>query len=88
MDTLARHITQELNRRACCVVFESDLERCWPSGKIEPTERGRKIQGFAESQGWTAVILAVEFGARAIFWEAKKAPRHFQVVSPNKKEIG
>ena len=59
-----------MNRRGFCVVFESDLERCWPSEKIEGAERGRKIQAFAESQGWTAVVLAVEFGARAIFCKA------------------
>ena len=51
-------------------MFETDLARCWPNEKIEQTERGREIQAFAESHGWTAVILATEFGSRAIFWQA------------------
>ena len=54
---LAEHIAQQLNERGFCVVFEHDLERCWPSSGMSQAERERKIQDFAESQGWTAAIL-------------------------------
>jgi hypothetical protein len=64
---LADHIAQQLKERAFCVVFEHDLERCWPSSEMSRSERERKIQDFAESQGWTAAILDAGFIARAIF---------------------
>jgi hypothetical protein len=64
---LAQHITQQLKERGFCVVFEHDLERCWPSSGMSRAERERKIQDFAESQGWTAAILDAGFSTRAIF---------------------
>jgi hypothetical protein len=67
---LAEHIAQRLKEREFCVVFEGDLERCWQSSGMSQAERERKIQDFAESQGWTAAIL--ETGAtRAIFQKAE-----------------
>jgi superfamily II DNA/RNA helicase len=63
---LAEHIAQQLKERGFCVVFEGDLERCWSSGGMSRAERERKIQDFAESQGWTAAIQA-GFATRAIF---------------------
>ena len=50
-------------------MFNDDLERCWPSSEISQAERERKIQDFAESQGWSATILEGVFGTRAIFEE-------------------
>jgi len=50
-----------------CVVFESDLNRCWPSGKLTPAEPKTKIKAFAETYGWSAAILTGDFGIRAIF---------------------
>jgi hypothetical protein len=67
---LAEHITQQLKQRGFCVVFEHDLERCWPSSGMSQAERERKIQDFAESQGWTAAIQA-GFATRAIFEKAE-----------------
>jgi hypothetical protein len=66
LKTLAEHIAQQLKEREFCVVFDRDLERCWPRGRMARAEREREIQGFAESQGWTAAILDVGFGMRAI----------------------
>jgi hypothetical protein len=66
---LAEHIAQQLRGRGFCVVFEHDLERCWPRGEMLQSERERKIQDFAESQGWTAAILDAGFSIRAIFQE-------------------
>jgi hypothetical protein len=66
LKTLAEHIAARLEERAFCVVFENDLERCWPRKKMARTKREREIQGFAESQGWTAVILDGAFGMRTI----------------------
>jgi hypothetical protein len=65
--TLAEHIAGRLEERAFCVVFENDLERCRPRKEAARTKREREIQGFAESQGWTAAILEGGFGTRAIF---------------------
>jgi hypothetical protein len=64
---LAEHVAQQLEERAFCVVFEGDLDRCWPSSGMSQAERERKIQDFAESQGWTAAILEAGFATRAIF---------------------
>jgi hypothetical protein len=69
MKTLAKHVAAQLNARAFCVVFENDVERCWPSNKITHAKRKRKIESFAESQGWTAAVLESGFGTRAIFRE-------------------
>ena len=68
---LAQHIAQQLKERAFCVVFEGDLERCWPSREMSRSEREREIQDFAESQGWTAVIPDAGFATRAIFQGAE-----------------
>jgi hypothetical protein len=70
---LAEHIAQHLKERAFCVVFEHDLERCWPSSGMSQAERERKIQDFAESQGRTAAIQA-GFATRAIFQKAEPGP--------------
>ena len=67
---LTEHIAQQLKEREFCVVFEHDLERCWPSSGMSQAERERKIQDFAESQGWTAAIQA-GFATRAIFQKAE-----------------
>ena len=64
---LTQHIRAELEERGFCVVFEDDLKRCWPLEKIARSERAREIEGFGESQGWTAAILEGSFGSRAIF---------------------
>jgi hypothetical protein len=68
MDTLANHIERCIERREFCLVFEEELERCWPSQRIERAEREEQIQTFAELHGWSAFILDTESGVtRAIF---------------------
>jgi hypothetical protein len=57
MKTLAKHVAAELEERAFCVVFENDVERCWPSNKMTHVKQKREIQSFAESQGWIAAVL-------------------------------
>jgi hypothetical protein len=69
LKTLAENVAARLGERAFCVVFEDDLERCWPRRRIARAEREREIQGFAESQGWAATIVEGEFGSRAIFFK-------------------
>ena len=68
---LAEHIAQQLKERGVCVVFEGDLERCWPSGEMSQAERERKIRDFAESQGSTVAILEAGFATRAIFQKSE-----------------
>ena len=65
---LAKHIERRLKERAFCVVFEDEVERCWPREKFGHTERHEQIQAFAESRGWSASILDFDSGrTRAIF---------------------
>jgi hypothetical protein len=68
---LAQHIAQQLEQRGFCVVFDRDLERCWPSGRMTRAEREREIQDFAECQGWTAAILNAGFPASVRFQKAR-----------------
>jgi hypothetical protein len=51
MDRLAKRIVRDLEERHFCLVLEDELERCWPSEKIEPAEREKQIQTFAELHG-------------------------------------
>jgi len=67
MKVLAKHVASRLEERPFCVVFEKDLERCWPRKRMARSKRETEIQAFAESQGWTAAILDGAFGSRAIF---------------------
>ena len=67
MKTLAKDIAAKLGEGVFCVVFEDDLERCWPSNKMPQAIREKEIQDFAQSQGWAAAILEGAFGTRAIF---------------------
>jgi hypothetical protein len=68
MDTLGKHIKRCLKEREFCLVLEAELERCWPSEKIERAEREKQIQTFAELRGWSASILNTDSGlVRAIF---------------------
>jgi hypothetical protein len=64
---LTEYIAQQLKERGICVVFDRDLERCWPSSGMSREERERKIQDFAESQGGNAAILEAGSGTRTIF---------------------
>jgi hypothetical protein len=70
--TLAKHVATQLGERAFCLVFENDLERCWPRKEMTRPKREREIQRFAESQGWTAAIVE-GFGMRAIFRKLESA---------------
>jgi hypothetical protein len=68
MKTLAEHIAQQLKNREFCIVFEDELDRCWPRKKLRRAERERQIQAFAESRGWSASIHDSDSGStRAIF---------------------
>jgi hypothetical protein len=69
MKTLVKHVAARLEERGFCVVFENDVERCWPSNKMTHAKQKREIHSFAESQGWTATVLEGGFGTRAIFRE-------------------
>ena len=67
MDRLATRVERDLEERHFCVVFEDEVQRCWPSEKFEPLERERQIQAFAKSRGWNASIHSSEGFTRAIF---------------------
>jgi hypothetical protein len=94
MKTLVQHVAARLEDRAFCVVFENDLERCWPTIATPRTEREGQILGFAESHGWIAEIIESGFGMRAIFYsrehgdvghEGSRARGHFwrSLKAPN-----
>ena len=68
MDELAKNIGRSLKERGFCIVFENELERCWPIEKIDREDREKQIQTFAKSHGWMVSILDADSGAmRAIF---------------------
>jgi len=68
MDRLPEQIERCLKDRSFCLVLEDELERCWPSEKIEPVEREKQIQTFAELHGWSVSILNTDCGLmRTIF---------------------
>jgi hypothetical protein len=67
LKTRTKHIEVQLEERGLCVVFEDELERCWPTNQTSEAERNGEIHRFAESRGWTVTILERVFGTRAIF---------------------
>ena len=77
MDELAKHIERSLKERGFCVVLEDELERCWPSGKINGADREKDIESFAESHGWIVSILDADSGAKRAIFEhhSRRAPR-------------
>ena len=67
LESLAARIKRVLDERHFCVVFEDEVERCWPKEKLDQMEREREIQAFAKSRGWNASIHNSEGPTRAIF---------------------
>ena len=58
-DELAKFVRERVEKRKYCMVFESQLEPCWPAEKVKSaarTTREKKILAFAKANGWTAVI--------------------------------
>jgi hypothetical protein len=62
LEALAKHIERRLKERAFCVVFENEIERCWPRRKLKRTELDGQIQVFANSRGWSVSIHDFESG--------------------------
>jgi hypothetical protein len=68
MDELAKNIEHTLRKRGFCLVLEDQLERWWPSQKINRPDREEQIETFAKSHGWMVSILTTDSGVmRAIF---------------------
>ena len=58
-NTLAKFVRERIEKRKYCMVFERQLEPCWPAEKVKSaarTARERKIRAFAKANGWTAEI--------------------------------
>jgi hypothetical protein len=56
---LAKFVRERLEKRKYCMVFESQLEPCWPAEKIKSAARiarEKKIREFAKANDWTAVL--------------------------------
>src|SRR5262249_14489876 len=81
MDELAKHIERSLKERAFCLVFEEELERCWPS-EIKRADREKQIQTFAKSHGWIVSILNPDFD---IMREIFEGPPRISKVSPTSR---
>jgi hypothetical protein len=75
--TLAENVAAHLGERAFCVVFEDDLERCWPIKTVKRADREKEIHSFAKSQGWTAVILTADSGTRALFRKLEQGDANY-----------
>ena len=56
LERLVRRIERDLDERHFCIVFEDEIERCWPTETFEFMEREKQIQAFAESRGWNVSI--------------------------------
>jgi len=68
LERLVRRIERDLDERHFCIVFEDEIERCWPTETFEFMEREKQIQAFAESRGWNVSIHNSDSGfTRAIF---------------------
>ena len=39
MDKLVKYVERSLKERDFCIVLEDELERCWPSEKVDPADR-------------------------------------------------
>ena len=81
LKTLAKNVATHLGQRAFCVVFEDDLERCWPIKTVKRADREKEIHSFAKSQGWTAVILTADSGTRAIFRKLEQGTANYDSSS-------
>jgi len=64
---LAENIADRLREREFCLVFAAELERYWPSQRIDRAEQEKQIQVFAKSHGWSVSVLDMDEGFRAIF---------------------
>ena len=69
LETLAKRIERQLKQRGFFVIFEEDVEQCWPGEKIKPAERLNQIEAFAKSRGWSASILNTEIGGTRVIIE-------------------
>jgi hypothetical protein len=74
MAELAKYIERTLKERGFCVVFEDELERCWPSEEIKPADREEQIETFAESHRWIVSILNTDSGVMRAIFEGPTAP--------------
>lgn len=54
------------------LVRDLELDRCSDFIRSNKADREKEIHSFAESQGWTAVILTVDSGIRVIFRKLKQ----------------
>ena len=58
-NAVAKFARERLEKRKYCMVFERQLEPCWPAEKVKTaarTAREKKIRAFAKANGWTAEI--------------------------------
>jgi hypothetical protein len=67
LNTLAERIAEHLKERGFCLVFEADLDHCWPGDTMDSVEQGRQIRAFAKSHGWTVSVVDIGYGLRALF---------------------
>jgi len=67
METLSKRIERDLEERQFCVVFEDEVESCWPKEELDQMEREEEIQAFAKSRGWKASIYNSDGLTRVIF---------------------
>jgi hypothetical protein len=61
-EALAEHIDRQLKERAVCVVYDDEIERCWPRKDFGDTERREQIQAFAKFHWWSVSVHHFESG--------------------------
>ena len=56
---LAKFVRERIDKRKYCMIFESQLEPCWPAEKLKSAARAareKKIRAFAKANGLRAEI--------------------------------
>jgi hypothetical protein len=56
---LAKFVRERVEKRKYCMIFEGQLEPCWPAEKVKSAARiarEKKIRAFAKANGWVAEI--------------------------------
>jgi hypothetical protein len=65
---LTSHITERLEKKSFCIVFENELRDVFPEAREERSKRHQKIADYAAENGWTVKIS--DPGIRAVFKDA------------------
>jgi hypothetical protein len=64
MEALKKLVSERLEKKQFCTVFEQDLDRVWPPASESEKQR-KEIIAFAKANGWS--VKFSDPGLRAVF---------------------